>query len=144
MRLWTVHPRYLDAKGLVAVWREGLLAQKVLQGHTKGYRHHPQLLRFRAHATPLLALGTYLSAIVAEAHSRSYRFDAAKIAACCCTDERLTATTEQLRYEWNHLLHKLSLRAPETYELWKTLPLPEPHPFFILIEGPVSDWERIA
>jgi len=30
MRLWSLHPRYLDAKGLVALWREGLLAQKVL------------------------------------------------------------------------------------------------------------------
>jgi hypothetical protein len=27
MRIWTVHPRYLDPKGLVAAWREALLAQ---------------------------------------------------------------------------------------------------------------------
>jgi hypothetical protein len=33
MRLWSLHPRYLDAKGLQAVWREGLLAKKVLQGN---------------------------------------------------------------------------------------------------------------
>jgi len=25
MRLWTLHPKYLDARGLVALWREGLL-----------------------------------------------------------------------------------------------------------------------
>ena len=36
MRLWSLHPRYLDAKGLVALWREGLLAQAVLKGQTKG------------------------------------------------------------------------------------------------------------
>ncbi|HKX52383.1 MAG TPA: pyrimidine dimer DNA glycosylase/endonuclease V [Nitrosospira sp.] len=37
MRLWTLHPRYLDTKGLVAAWREALLAQKVLSGLTSGY-----------------------------------------------------------------------------------------------------------
>lgn len=46
MRIWSVHPSLLDAKGLVACWRETLLAQKVLQGLTKGYKNHPQLDRF--------------------------------------------------------------------------------------------------
>ncbi|WP_368086417.1 pyrimidine dimer DNA glycosylase/endonuclease V [Nitrosomonas sp. Nm34] len=26
MRLWSIHPKYLDAKGLLALWREGLQA----------------------------------------------------------------------------------------------------------------------
>ena len=52
MRLWTLHPRYLDARGLVALWREALLAQKVLRGKTRGYRAHPQLQRFREQADP--------------------------------------------------------------------------------------------
>ncbi len=47
MRLWSLHPKYLDRQGLLAVWREGLLAQKVLQGKTKGYKNHPQLKRFQ-------------------------------------------------------------------------------------------------
>jgi hypothetical protein len=46
MRLWSVHPRYLDRQGLTAAWREALLAQKVLTGTTRGYRNHPQLVRF--------------------------------------------------------------------------------------------------
>ena len=46
MRLWSVHPRYLDTAGLTACWREALLAQKVLTGATRGYRRHPQLERF--------------------------------------------------------------------------------------------------
>jgi hypothetical protein len=32
MRLWSLHPEYLDANGLVALWREALLAQAFLQG----------------------------------------------------------------------------------------------------------------
>jgi hypothetical protein len=47
VRLWSLHPRYLDAAGLTAAWREALLAQKVLAGATRGYRRHPQLERFR-------------------------------------------------------------------------------------------------
>ena len=29
MRLWTLHPKYLDGVGLVALWREALLARAV-------------------------------------------------------------------------------------------------------------------
>src|SRR5665213_874155 len=56
MRLWTLHPRYLDAQGLVAAWREALLAQKVLEGATRGYTRHPQLIRFQSHPKPLEAI----------------------------------------------------------------------------------------
>ena len=53
MRLWSLHPKYLDSKGLVAVWREGLLALEVLKGNTKGYRSHPQLTRFLQEGNPV-------------------------------------------------------------------------------------------
>ena len=79
MRLWTLHPRYLDAKGLVALWREALLAQKVLQGKTKGYRYHPQLIRFQRHSRPVAVLAMYLTAILKEAKVRGYHFDGRKI-----------------------------------------------------------------
>ncbi|HLW43123.1 MAG TPA: pyrimidine dimer DNA glycosylase/endonuclease V, partial [Candidatus Acidoferrales bacterium] len=78
MRLWSLHPSHLDGKGLVALWREGLLAQNVLRGKTKGYRFHPQLNRFRATKKPVIAIGTYLRAVAEEAKSRGYSFDASK------------------------------------------------------------------
>ena len=79
MRLWTVHPKYLDARGLVALWREGLLAKAVLAGKTRGYRHHPQLVRFRAQRDPQACICAYLRAVLAEATSRGYEFDATKL-----------------------------------------------------------------
>ena len=79
MRLWTIHPRYLDAMGLVAAWREALLAQKVLAGETRGYRHHPQLARFQAERDPLAAIGAFLAGLAGEAKIRGYSFDATKI-----------------------------------------------------------------
>src|SRR5690349_18012947 len=79
MRLWTLHPRHLDRQGLLALWREGLLARAVLRGQTRGYRHHPQLERFRAHATPELAIDAYLAAVHEEAVARGYAFDRGKL-----------------------------------------------------------------
>jgi len=72
MRLWSLHPRYLDTQGLVALWREALLARAVLRGETKGYRNHPQLDRFRSHAASVSAINTYLARVYDEAVARGY------------------------------------------------------------------------
>ena len=70
MRLWSLHPKYLDTKGLVALWREGLLARKVLQGQTRGYKYHPQLERFKNHNKPVNAIDTYLLHVYNESVNR--------------------------------------------------------------------------
>src|SRR6185312_5615895 len=99
MRLWTLHPKYLDPQGLVALWREALLARAVLRGLTTGYRNHPQLDRFRAHPSPRAAISTYLSAVHAEATARGYQFDASKVGPARC-DAVIPVTRGQLEYEW--------------------------------------------
>jgi Pyrimidine dimer DNA glycosylase len=141
MRLWTVHPRFLDAKGLVAAWREALLAQKVLAGATKGYRHHPQLARFQAQAEPLAAIATFLAGLAEEARSRGYRFDARKISRRRFTG-RIVETRGQLLYEWGHLKAKLRVRAPQLHRQWREVKMPEPHPLFRIVPGGVREWER--
>lgn len=142
MRLWTLHPCYLDAKGLVALWREALLAQAVLKGLTRGYTHHPQLTRFRETPDPEAAIARYLRAVHAEAERRGYRFDAGKIAPCPVPTQ-MTATDGQLAYEWAHLKAKLRIRAPAWLEPLETLKRPEPHPSFRIVPGPVADWEML-
>jgi hypothetical protein len=141
MRLWSLHPRYLDARGLVALWREALLAQAVLRGETRGYRHHPQLHRFRQHRAPLAAMSQYLRAIHAEARARGYAFDAAKIRPA---GRRvvLTVTSGQLDYEWQHLGAKLKRRAPALWRSWRAARTPAPHPLFRRRRGEVEPWER--
>lgn len=141
MRLWTLHPKYLDAKGLVALWREGLLARAVLKGATKGYRHHPQLERFRAHASPLAAINTYLTEVAIEAQKRGYSFDRQKIGPAR-RGVTLRATHGQLAYEWKHLLRKLRSRSPGLYSRWRRDASPEPHPLFEIVQGSVEPWER--
>lgn len=116
MRIWSVHPKFLDSKGLVALWRETLLAQKVLQGLTKGYKNHPQLLRFKKQHSPLSYICTYLHFVCDEADRRGYKFDGTKLV----LDHDLSllpipVTTGQINYEWQHLLKKLHVRAPELF-----------------------------
>jgi hypothetical protein len=142
MRLWTLHPRYLDAKGLVAAWREALLAQKVLRGATRGYLHHPQLVRFRSHGQPVRAIATFLDGIADEARRRGYRFDVSKISRGR-TQRRIRETRGQVLYEWKHLLAKLRVRSPEAYRRLRRLERPQAHPLFRIVEGSVNEWERM-
>jgi len=142
MRLWSIHPGYLDPKGLVALWRESLLAQKVLLGETKGYRHHPQLARFRQTDDPVATMGWYLSEIVKEASKREYRFDDTKIVRAEIVSP-LPVTRGQLEYEWNHLQAKLKTRCPPVYERNLATEFPEVHPLFEVVDGEVEEWERI-
>jgi hypothetical protein len=141
MRLWTLHPRYLDSKGLVALWREALLAKAVLGGRTRGYRHHPQLQRFRAHASPRSAINAYLRCVADEAGARGYEFNRAKVGPVRGTP-RLDATAGQIEYEWRHLRRKLKTRNPALHREWRTVSSPDPHPLFRVSAGPVESWER--
>jgi len=140
MRLWSIHPKHLDSVGLVAVWREGLLAQAVLRGRTRGYRTHPQLRRFQRSARPLATMATYLSEVHREATRRGYSFNAARIGPLRTT-RKLTVTGGQLGFEWAHLKRKLRNRAPAVYRDLLRAGKPEPHPLFRVVSGPVSDWE---
>jgi hypothetical protein len=141
LRLWTLHPQYLDAQGLVALWREALLAREVLRGRTAGYRHHPQVNRFRQCAAPRSAINAYLGHVHQEAESRGYHFDRAKLARVASAP-RMLVTDRQLRYEWTWLLGKLRRRSPAVYRLHCTVRLPAVHPLFDVVPGPIEAWER--
>lgn len=140
MRLWSIHPKYLDTAGLTACWREGLLARKVLQGETKGYRSHPQLIRFRSTLHPIPALDTYLGVILEEANRRGYHFNGGKINSESGAI-KMIVTEGQLRYEFEHLKSKLQKRKPQQYETLSLINTIEPHPMFNKTQGEVENWE---
>ena len=142
MRLWTLHPRHLDAAGLVALWREALLAQAVLLGRTRGYTHHPQLQRFRAATDPASSIAAYLRVVADEATSRGYAFDASRIVASGGSVPRIAETKGQLLYEWEHLCRKLERRSPAWYHDRIAGVRPKAHPLFRVVAGGVRDWER--
>jgi hypothetical protein len=143
VRLWSLHPSLLDAQGLVALWREGLLAQKVLLGQTKGYRFHPQLDRFRSTRNPVGAIGAYLWAVADEAQARGYHFDASKIAEPRRRTTPIPVTRGQMEFEREHLRRKLRARDPSRLRLLKSAAL-QPHPLLRVVPGEVEPWERPA
>jgi hypothetical protein len=129
LRLWSLHPKYLDAKGLVALWREGLLAKKVLENQTTGYRNHPQLERFKKSANPLTYINIYLHAVCDEADRRGYAFDRNKLKPRKAVDSKVPVKSGQVEYEWKHLLKKLKARSREDFMNLKKIKNPVLHPF---------------
>lgn len=132
MRLWTLHPKYLDSKGLVALWREALLAQAVLQDRTKGYRHHPQLDRFRDQPDPVGSIGVYLQGVHEESLSRDYKFNDSKIVRIGDVP-KIGVDRNQVEFELEHLRKKLALRDTKKLRDLEGLTLPEIHPLFVII-----------
>ena len=141
MRLWSLHPNYLDSKGLVALWREGLLAKAVLSGETRGYKNHPQLERFKSQPDPQAAINTYLSEVYREAERRGYHFDIRKLDATH-SRKKILVTDGQLRYEWNHLQSKLLHRDPPRHERNASVTDIQQHPLMEVVPGEVQSWER--
>lgn len=142
MRIWSIHPKYLDSKGIVALWRETLLAKNVLKGNTKGYKNHPQLNRFKESENPIAAINYYLRFVYEEAVVRGYNFDKSKIN-WTLPEIKICVTEGQLAYERKHLLRKLENRDKLLFEQFKNLHKFDPHPMFEIISGEIESWEVI-
>ena len=146
LRLWSLHPSYLDSKGLTAVWREGLLAQAVLLGRTIAWKNHSHLIRFKSHEKPIAAIGFYLLKIYEEANNRGYNYNRIKITKPSKNIKLIDVTKGQLLYELTILMERLKTRDSRKYEeivdLHQREIIPKPHPLFALIEGDVEPWEK--
>ena len=141
MRLWSIHPKYLDSKGLVALWRESLLAKHVLEGKTKGYLNHPQLLRFKLSQNPIDSINYYLQYIQKESLVRGYTFDSNKFEVVK-NIESISVTEGQIKYEAMHLRNKLKIRDSQKLSEIKDTKKFIPHPLFKIINGDVEEWEK--
>jgi len=141
MRLWSLHPKYLDSKGLVALWREALLAKKVLEGKTKGYKNHPQLIRFKEFKDPLKAINSYLYYVFKEAEKRNYNFNKKKISIKKPLSKIISVTDKQVKYEFQHLYKKLKKRN-KNLKIEKIKKI-EINPIFYLVKGEIESWEKV-
>jgi hypothetical protein len=141
MRLWSIHPKYLDVKGLTGLWREALHARKVLQGRTKGYKNHPQLTRFKQQKDPIRYINSYLYFIYKESCSRGYCFDKRKLGKK--TSKNIEVTKGQIEYEFKHLKKKLKTRHNEKYKELLKIKKIQPNPLFKIKKGSIEAWEKV-
>lgn len=140
MRIWSIHPKYLYTKGLVALWRETLLAKHVLEGRTNGYRNHPQLHRFKQRDNPTDRVNQYLVTVYYEALKRNYNFNKEKID-WNFKPSISNVTNGQIEYETQHLLNKLRTRDKEKYDQLISIKKIDQHPMFKIIKGDIEAWE---
>jgi hypothetical protein len=143
MRLWSIHPKYLDRSGLIALWREALLAQKVLEGKTKGYKNHPQIIRFKNTCDPMLMIGTYLYFIFLESIHRGYKFDVKKIKKFNENIKNVIPVKEgQIKYEFLLLKRKLGNRDKNKFLELHKINYIELNPIFYKVKGGLESWEK--
>lgn len=142
MRIWSIHPKYLDSAGLVACWRETLLAKNVLLNTTKGYKSHPQLLRFKNSKSPITYINNYLNELYIESKKRNYNFSFEKIGDVKNNLEKIKITRGQIFYEFNHLLNKIKLRNIKKYQEIKNEKNIDCNNIFEIIDGDVEFWEK--
>jgi hypothetical protein len=116
VRLWSLHPKYLDA---------------------------PQLHRFREHPSPRRAIDAWLAGLHAEATLRGYSFDRSKIGPLYKLT-RIPVTRGQIDYEWRHLKRKLARRSPAQLAKVKLVRRPHCHPLLCARPGPIAAWEKVS
>jgi hypothetical protein len=142
MRIWSIHPQYLDTKGLLALWRETLLAKAVLKGETRGYQNHPQLKRFKELPGPSEAINAYLAEVWNEAGARKFVFDKAKVD-WTFKPVLIPVKEGQVKFEVQHLLNKLEKRDHQKYKQLMDTGSVKLHPVFEMVSGGIESWEKI-
>ena len=144
MRIWSINLGWLDSIGIVALWRESLLARKVLEGNTKGYTNHPQLYRFKSSENPLACIETYLYYVLEEAKKRGFEFDGGKIRGNIVDKSiKIPVAQGQLDYELKLLKFKLKKRSLEYYAKIASINKGEPNRMFVSHPGKIEDWEKV-
>lgn len=143
MRLWSIHPKYLDKAGLLALWRESLLAKKVLEGNTNGYKNHPQLNRFKNTKNPTAYINLYLETIFEEAKTRGYDFNMSKFQRQTFLTSDVSVTKGQIKYEFDHLLKKLEKRDNARFNEIKNTKIIKANRLFKIVPGKIESWEKI-
>jgi len=144
MRLWSIHPKYLDAQGLVALWREGLLAKKVLEGKTRGYKNHPQLVRFKISNNPVGQINIFLKEVYNESIKRGYKFDKGKLDnSQGDLVQKIRVNRKQVEYEMYFLQSKLEKRNKQKYNENNGIKDIEINKVFTLVEGEIEEWEKV-
>ncbi len=135
MNLLSIHPKYLDKQALISLWREGLTAQKVLNGELTLKKESSLLKRFRQSGNPIKAIGAYLSMIASEGARQGCKLNHEKIICPNFDSEAIELDSQQIIFEMNFLKDKLKKRDTQKYRELKQLHYIETNPVF--------DWPQV-
>jgi pyrimidine dimer DNA glycosylase len=119
----------------------GVAGAESFARQTRGYKNHPQLLRFSEMENPPAALAAYLKAVHEESVRRGYNFDGSKIGAQR-SRRKIRETRGQLLYEWKHLKRKFKKRDSKRSRDFASVKIPAPHPLFEMVSGEIRAWEK--
>lgn len=154
MRLWTIHPKYLDGKRLTSQWKEGIQMMHIWKeigenpepAKRLGYVSHPQVRRLSNLLVAdsgliSLLLHQHLTAVHEESVQRSYSFNKKLIddlAPDCKNAPKVYVTMGQVAYEF-------ALMATKNNE-WSQKVAIDPYmlcnPIFQVVSGSIESWEK--
>ena len=134
MNLWSFHPKYLDEKGLRAVWQDALFAQNVLSGRIKDHRkYYPQLMKFNNYFEPLAAIGAYLGFIYDDGVERGIIFQEHKIMHRSKRENIFQVDRERLEDEFEQYKRKMQTVSMLQTAKLRQVSKVEPHPIFEVV-----------
>ncbi len=151
MRLWSLHPKYLDQQGLCGLWREAIMARNALEAYANqtehSHKNHPQLDRFKS-ANPA-EVNFYLYIIYQDSQERGYNFDSSLLDLDLASETKetcknsISVTSGQVDFEILHLSNKLEERnSTEKCNQLDCNGIPDLHPLFYMVNGDKVNWER--
>lgn len=132
MRLLSIHPKYLDKHALIALWREGLLAQKALSDGASVGKDSVHLVNFKNKANPVRAIGSYLSFVAAEGAKQGCRLNHERILHPNFDNGFMEADAEQMVVEFEQLKARLKMRDKPKFKTLKDMRKIEANPVFNL------------
>ena len=139
-RIWSLHPKYLDGIEIFFLWRNCIMAKKILDGTEKVNRKFPHLARFESSSNPIGAINIYLSEVykIASTHGKNFKLDKFDDS---FKDISLNVTKGQMEYEVELFKKKLRNRSSDTNALIFKIKIIEPNPLFKVVEGNKEAWD---
>ncbi|OQB09054.1 MAG: hypothetical protein BWY21_00959 [Parcubacteria group bacterium ADurb.Bin216] len=151
MRLWSIHPVYLDDIGLSRCYYEGIGGLKTMLG----MQRHPQLNRFKQSKDPVNNLKYYLIHVYTESVFREKDYKHFELLEDLCLKsykpDYIPVSNKQLEFEIRWLVGKMSTeRCYNSHQKIERLMYDYQnknissltHHLFNVVDGEIEDWER--
>jgi hypothetical protein len=142
MRIWSIHPKYLDSKELLNLWNETIQAKNEFLTKFSGHFSNKQLERFLDLKNPLEAINSYMSSIYREAVKRDFSVDDSFMDWDFDDSIQIPVTAGQISHEISKLKSRLRERDEKKLQKLNGRTFLELHPIFYSVPGTIEEWEN--